>query len=334
MTDSYLVPNLSDNVLRNRIGATNPERLSTFERRASTSGEMFLKIDPVKQTFNRKHLSAIHERLFGEVYEWAGRMRDESFTLPNGAQIHPINISKGSSSFDHFSRIDASLKNVASDIRKASRYRGLDEARFVTRAAEIYSVVNTAHPFREGNGRTQRIFLEDLGRAAGHEITWSVIDGERNIKASIAAGEDNNIVPMQQMFRDAIQPERVAMLTEACAWLTSSSAQAWKRDAEVETRTLLPFTETNGILIARTENTALIVTGGNELIIARANDVPANAEQYAQVSVTGSFEPSDYSYHPQDARKVRKTLRSGLIKGASKGETQSRERNDDGYERE
>lgn len=211
--DSYLIPGLPDAVLRNHDNITNPEIVSAIEREVSAVGESSLRNDPVKQTFNRKHLSALHERLFGEVYEWAGRMRDESFTLSDGAQIHPINISKGSSSFDHFSRIDASLKNVASDIRKASRYRGLDEARFVTRAAEMYSVVNTAHPFREGNGRTQRIFLEDLGRAAGHEITWSVIDGERNIEASIAAGEDNNIVPMQQMFRDAIQPERVAMLT-------------------------------------------------------------------------------------------------------------------------
>ncbi len=309
--DDYLIPNAPESVLRNRLNTTDKDEISRYERTMSGLRQARLERSPVPQTFDRAHLSAIHERLFGDVYEWAGRMRDETFTLSDGTEISPkYSLEKGLSGFSPSAEIDERFRDIANQIKATNSYQGSRQADFTRDAARIYHEINVTHAFREGNGRTQRVFISDLGRAAGHEVDWSVIDDKRNLRASIAAHEGGDLTPMREMLRDVIQPDRAAMLTEARAHIDNTPELAWlsaKDDEDrsiLETRTLLPFSEVEGIYIAHTGNAALLTTDQNELIIARANDVPANVEQYAQVTVRGSFEPSDYGYHPKEARSV------------------------------
>jgi cell filamentation protein len=54
--------------------------------------------------------------------------------------------------------------------------------------------VNTIHPFREGNGRTQRAFFHQLGREAGWPIDWSGLHPERNVTASMASLHGDNVL--------------------------------------------------------------------------------------------------------------------------------------------
>ncbi len=75
------------------------------------------------------------------------------------------------------------------------------------------------HPFREGNGRTQRAFVEQLAQAAGHDLDFSVISKERMIAASIAAHDQNDLGPMRRLFADAIDPGRGAALRDAIEFL-------------------------------------------------------------------------------------------------------------------
>ena len=68
----------------------------------------------------------------------------------------------------------------------ADRLRGLNREQFIGKVAEFLADVNALHPFREGNGRTQRAFFSQLAHDAGHHIDWVRMDPGRNNAASAA----------------------------------------------------------------------------------------------------------------------------------------------------
>jgi cell filamentation protein len=79
--------------------------------------------------------------------------------------------------------------------------------------------LNFIHPFREGNGRAQRLFIIELARAAGHRLDFSVVSGERMMLASIAAHERGEPGMMRRMFDEISDPPRIAALREAIDFL-------------------------------------------------------------------------------------------------------------------
>jgi cell filamentation protein len=68
-------------------------------------------------------------------------------------------------------------------VRRAGWLIGLKFEPFVERLAHYYGELNAAHPFREGNGRTQRAFLRQLSAAAGYRLEWSQLDPGGNTNA-------------------------------------------------------------------------------------------------------------------------------------------------------
>jgi|ERR1039458_3437090 fido (protein-threonine AMPylation protein) len=77
--------------------------------------------------------------------------------------------------------------------------RDLDREAFVARLAYYLGEINAVHPFREGNGRTQRAFFEQLAREAGYALAWQHLDAARNIEAS-AAVMRGDAEPMRKML--------------------------------------------------------------------------------------------------------------------------------------
>ena len=71
--------------------------------------------------------------------------------------------------------------------------------RFVERLAFYLIEINALHPFREGNGRTQRAFLSQLARNAGWHLDWASVTNAENIAASIA-GHGGNEQPWQRLL--------------------------------------------------------------------------------------------------------------------------------------
>ena len=72
------------------------------------------------------------------------------------------------------------LESYAADVfgrlAAADRLRGLARDPFITALAGFLADVNALHPFREGNGRTQRAFFSQLAHDAGHHIAWVRMD--------------------------------------------------------------------------------------------------------------------------------------------------------------
>lgn len=83
--------------------------------------------------------------------------------------------------------------------------RGLDEESFICAAADVLGDLNALHPFREGNGRSQRAFIELLSDDAGHPIVWPADLEQRNIQASIASRRCDN-AGLQELIAEGLRP--------------------------------------------------------------------------------------------------------------------------------
>lgn len=121
--------------------------------------------------FDLVHLKAIHRHLFQDVYDWAG-------------QIRTTELAKGGSRFLPRRYIETGMADVHRRLAAKNYLKGLDAQEFAREAGVILGDVNHAHPFREGNGRTQLLYLEQLAVQAGHAIDLSRMERGDWIAAS------------------------------------------------------------------------------------------------------------------------------------------------------
>ncbi len=168
-------------------------------------------------------IKAFHRHLFQDVYEWAGRTRDERVALSDGTVATMPTMRKAEGKlFTVGPAIPVALDTIGEKLRGTNYLRSLRREEFAKQAGDIMAEINTVHPFREGNGRTQRVFMEQLAHAAGHDLNFTVISKERMIQASIAAHERNDTSMMRRMFDEISDPERVTLLRNSIAALEKS----------------------------------------------------------------------------------------------------------------
>lgn len=144
--------------LENKLGLTSSADLAREEERISKKkaielfeSELFDQLEPGKFA----SLQAIHKYLFDEIYDFAGEIRTD-------------NLAKGNFRFAPVMYLQAALENI--DKMPQSTF---DEI------VEKYVEMNIAHPFREGNGRSTRIWLDLIFKAELHKVVdWSRVDKE------------------------------------------------------------------------------------------------------------------------------------------------------------
>lgn len=150
-------------MLENKLGITNQVELAKVEEKISKQKARRLfdtgDIDQVNVgTF--EGLAFIHAYLFGEIYAFAGKIRD-------------VNIAKGNFRFAPVMYLEASLNHIDSMPQS-----NVDEI------IEKYVEMNIAHPFREGNGRAIRIWLDlMLKQEIRKVIDWNQVDKEEYLSA-------------------------------------------------------------------------------------------------------------------------------------------------------
>ncbi|MHB8184551.1 MAG: Fic/DOC family protein [Dermatophilaceae bacterium] len=184
--DPYLDP--TTGILRNLAHARTQVALDKAEGDLSASrlyqlGERY----PVKATGDLAELRGIHRHLFQDVYPWAGEVRT-------------VDISKGGSTFVPMALVDRAAGFAVEELRAERFLRGLGRAQFVDRLAHHYDQINHLHPFREGNGRTQRVFWSRVARDAGWQLDWRLTTRERNNEASRIASSSHDLRPLREMF--------------------------------------------------------------------------------------------------------------------------------------
>lgn len=87
-----------------------------------------------------------------------------------------------------------------SELAKEQNLESLELTAFVDRLTYFYDQLNYIHPFREGNGRAQRVFWSRIALDAGYEINWDKIVGNENDEASRLAAEQLDLSGLQSMF--------------------------------------------------------------------------------------------------------------------------------------
>ena len=150
-------------MLENKLGLTSSADLAREEERISKKKavELFEKgiLDDLPAG-NFSTLQVIHKYMFEDIYDFAGKIRT-------------VNIAKGNFRFAPLMYIEAAIENI-----DKMPQLNFDEI------VEKYVEMNIAHPFREGNGRSTRIWLDHiLKNEIGKVVDWSKVDKEDYILA-------------------------------------------------------------------------------------------------------------------------------------------------------
>ena len=135
-------------VLLSKLGLGTGAELAAAEREITHAALILLGESPVHPGYDLPHVCAIHRRIFGDIYDWAG-------------QIRTAGIAKGSL-FCLPQHIETSAAEIFRALRSENCLRDLDREASVARLAYYLGEVNAVHPFREGSGRIQRAFFEQL----------------------------------------------------------------------------------------------------------------------------------------------------------------------------
>ena len=145
-------------VLKNKLGITSAPELAEAEERISKKKAIELFENGILDKLEAgkfESLKSIHKYLFDDIYFFAG-------------EIRTVNISKGNFRFAPLMYLEAALANI--DKMPQSNFEEI---------IEKYVEMNIAHPFREGNGRSTRIWLDCiLKKEIGKVIDWSRVDKE------------------------------------------------------------------------------------------------------------------------------------------------------------
>lgn len=165
--------NIENGLLKNKAGIINQTRLENLESLlySDTYSHFFHLSQSHKLTFSTKFIFDIHEYFLGTLYNWAGKIRD-------------VDISKGGSLFCSVRFIHNAMKEFGIILQKNLPTESETKKSLSEKLAIIHCEFNAIHPFREGNGRTIRLFLDLLAHDAG----FGIIDyGSSSKKSYIAA---------------------------------------------------------------------------------------------------------------------------------------------------
>ncbi len=158
------------NVLINKLGIRDGEKLRIAEREITSLRIANAKVSIIKGHFNLLHLKKIHKYIFGDIYKWAG-------------EIRWVNIAKGNM-FCNYEFIEQNADSLFKKLKKENYLKDASKDEIPICLAHYLSEINVLHPFREGNGRVQRLFIEYLAENAGYSVDFSQVTNKQMIEAS------------------------------------------------------------------------------------------------------------------------------------------------------
>lgn len=170
--DDYLYPLAETGgveVLRNNLSLRDEQDLRFAERALSAGRQLELAADPdlVPRTFDVAHWQGIHRHLFGEVYPWAGQFRTVDLAKDTGLGLF--------TPFLDSEEIPQQTGRLLEGIRSQDMFAGRAREGVLAGLTITLQSTNLIHPFREGNGRVQRVLAEHIAEHAGYRLDWSQI---------------------------------------------------------------------------------------------------------------------------------------------------------------
>lgn len=199
MSETFVDPYLDPitGVLRNLVSATTYEELQNAEgefvalRTAEVLASGFPAARGTIEDFCR-----IHRALFQDVYDWAGEVR----TVEIRKNV------EGSEFFLPSPNIPMGFQWAQSELDQDAYLKGMPLRTFAERLAYHFDNYNFIHPFREGNGRVQRLFWTLICHEAGWDLDWRRVNGAENDEASRLAAEDRDYRLLVSIFERIASP--------------------------------------------------------------------------------------------------------------------------------
>ena len=174
-------------VLINLLNIKDDEILYDAERDLVSLRIYELNEKPLKGNFDFKYLKDIHKYLFQDVYRWAGDIRN-------------CNIAK-QDLFCLSEHIDTFGNDIFNKLKEEKYYVDYDNEKTMDKLVELFADINALHPFREGNGRAQRVFSESLAKINGIYLDLTNVSKEDMIIASHDS-INGNYEKLKNMFKN------------------------------------------------------------------------------------------------------------------------------------
>ncbi len=203
-SDPYVYPGTT--VLINHFNIRDQEELAYKEgaifvmqsREALPSGNL-----------DYAHLKAIHHHFFHLIYAWAGQERT-------------VDIAKGESYFANKQFITSEITKLFDKLKQDHFLAGLNQSNFCTKLSYYFNELNAIHPFREGNGRTQRAYCDLVAKKAGFILDWTKIETTHYIDASIK-GFNGNYEAMNILLQKMVSPLKEVITIQPNNFLTNTT---------------------------------------------------------------------------------------------------------------
>lgn len=182
-------------VLWNLAGATDHSALTFTEAAATAKRANELRVKPIR-VIDSGTLFAIHRHLFQDLYNWAGERRK-------------VEISKSGKQFFPLSHFDNALKYINDLLEEYKRIDMQDKSKLSRKLAEILDAVNYFHPFRDGNGRTQREFVRFLALEKGWELNLNPPDNMEVFDRYMAGTINGDVNILTDLIHDCLMAVKI-----------------------------------------------------------------------------------------------------------------------------
>jgi len=166
-------------ILINKLGIHNEKKLSEIEQAITFPKWVAYKNNPIKGNFDFNHFCQIHHYLFAELYEWAGKPRLGGF------------MSIGRTKFIDSEYIKSSFDDIYEKLQKDNFFKNLPKEEFCEKMAYFMADINKVHPFRDGNGRTMKLYFSQLAQNSGYDLEFSLASKDDLILADVLAYNGN-----------------------------------------------------------------------------------------------------------------------------------------------
>ena len=190
--DRYTYPG-SGGVLRNKRGFTDSRRLDKAMNDLASVAWIILSKEPEPAKFDFAYLQCVHAQMFSRLFDWAGHVRDVDTVAGSTGIVYarPAFIEQNLRDMFRALAEDESLMSTG------------DPDEFVTKLSGHWGYLSLIHPFRDGNTRSQSLFISNLSRAAGHPLDWRLVDVEslRTARLRAMRGDER---PLAAILRHAL----------------------------------------------------------------------------------------------------------------------------------
>lgn len=177
-------------VLVNKLGIQDQSELNSVERQFVLLKSSQAEQETIFKNIDFNFYKKLHKQLFGDLYEWAGTVRS-------------MNISKKGTVFCNFEDIERIGTLKFQRLAEQNYLKGLTKSKFIDELTEFYHDMNMLHPFREGNGRTLRLFITLLVRNAGYTLNFSDCDSDLLMIATIKAAQ-GDLSLLKEVFSELV----------------------------------------------------------------------------------------------------------------------------------